>query len=218
MRHLKTAGSALIIGLVLLMATDYVAMAATGKPLILGKVNKAGKTTTVKSTSGPALKLTTPAGQPPLQINRNIRVPNLNADLVDGKSASQLGVRTKIYGAAVNEVDALGFVLSTPVIPAGNYLISLTGFLDVPVNSYLQCTVGPESADPYFIDQWVTGNAQGAATLNAAGVASISTSQSWLIQCFSEDRGDITSFAGSPVRISLTSIDSTVSGALTPAG
>lgn len=215
MRHLKTAATALIVGLVLLMATDYVAMAATGKPLILGKVNKAGKTTTVKATNGPALKLTTKAGQPPLAVNRNTKVANLNADLLDGKSAESFGVRTRVYTATVNENNSLGFAVTTTSVAAGNYLVTLTGFLDVPANSYMQCTVGPESSTTYFIDQWINGNSQGVVTLNAAGVASTSTSEPWQVQCFSEDPGTIASFNGSPVRLSLTSIDTRTSGSAT---
>lgn len=215
MRHIKTAASALIVGLVLLMATDYVAMAATGKPLILGKVNKVSKTTTVKAANGPALKLTTKAGQPPLLVNRNTKVTNLNADLLDGKSAESFGVRTRVYTASVNETSALGFAVTTTSVAAGNYLVTLSGFLDVPLNSYMQCTVGPETSSTYFIDQWINGNNQGVATLNAAGVASISTTQPWIVQCFSEDQGTIASFPGSPVRLSLTSIDARTSGSAT---
>ncbi len=216
MRQIRTAATALIVGLVLLMATDYVAMAATGKPFILGKVNKAGKTTTVKSAAGPALKLTTKAGQPPLSVNRNTVVTNFNADLLDGKSASQFGIRTKVYAAQIAAINTNFFTVTTPTIAAGNYLITLSGFLNVPVGSSLECTVGVESGDTYYIDQWIPGNTEGKASFNASSVAGITTSQPILVDCLSQTTGTLSSFQSSPLRLTFTSIDTVTSGALTP--
>jgi hypothetical protein len=216
MRHIKTAAMALIVGLVLLMATDYVAMAATGKPFLLGKVNKASKTTSVKSASGPALKLSTVAGQPPLLVNRNTVVKNFNADLLDGKTASQFGIRSKVYAAQIQAINTNFFSVKTPSIAAGNYVVTLSGFLNVPANASVECTVGPESGDPYYIDQWIPGNVDGKASFNAATAAGIAVSQPLYVECYSGATGTISSFNGTPLRLAFTSIDTVTSGALTP--
>lgn len=79
---------------VLVLAADHVAIAATGQSLVLGEVNRADQVTTVKRTTpGPALKLVTKPGTPPLQVKRSVRVPKLNADLLDDLSAEQLALR-----------------------------------------------------------------------------------------------------------------------------
>lgn len=147
MRHLKTAISALVVGLVLLMATDYVAMAATGKTLILGKVNKSKKTTTIKSSKGAALKLVTKSGKPPLVVNEDTLVDNLNADKVDGKSASQLGVRSRVErfdmsGTGVQEVSK-----TIPNISKGAYLIGYTLWFDRNNNTPGYCFINTSEND-----------------------------------------------------------------------
>lgn len=80
-------GLAAILALVIGVASA--ALGANGKPLILGKAaNTATKVTgLVKGGAGPALSLKVDSG-PPLSVNSSDQVPNLNADLVDGRSAS----------------------------------------------------------------------------------------------------------------------------------
>jgi hypothetical protein len=73
---------------VLVLAANTVALAANGKGFLLGKTNKASKVTTLKRTNpGPALSLKTKSG-PPLAVSSSTKVTKLNADQVDGKSAS----------------------------------------------------------------------------------------------------------------------------------
>jgi hypothetical protein len=74
--------------LALFMAMSGSAVAATGGNFILGRSNSAGSVSTLASTSGPVLSLRAPAGSAPLQVNRTVKVGNLNADLLDGKDAS----------------------------------------------------------------------------------------------------------------------------------
>ena len=58
MRHLHGRIAPVLLAIVVLIgAANLGAYAATGKPLLLGKTNKASKTTTVKSARGPALKV-----------------------------------------------------------------------------------------------------------------------------------------------------------------
>src|SRR6478609_758308 len=71
---------------VLVVGVNAVAYAATGKSLLLGKTNKASKTTTIQNTkSGAALQLKTKSSATaPLKVNGKGKVVNLNADKVDG--------------------------------------------------------------------------------------------------------------------------------------
>ncbi len=71
-------GLAVILALVFGVATS--AMGANGNPFLLGKKNVASAISTlVKQGKGPALKLQVGAGQPPLAVNSQTRVANLNA-------------------------------------------------------------------------------------------------------------------------------------------
>lgn len=67
-----------------------VAKAAGGGPVIAGHSNTSAKTTTLKSKHGPALSLKSKHG-PALKVNNSKLVPKLNAQLLDGQSASQIG-------------------------------------------------------------------------------------------------------------------------------
>jgi hypothetical protein len=79
----------LAVILALLFGVASTALGADGNPLILGKAaNTASKITgLVKSGGGPALRLRVDSGAP-LAVNSAAQVLNLNADYVDGRSAS----------------------------------------------------------------------------------------------------------------------------------
>lgn len=214
MRHIKVVASALAIGLILLMATDYVAMAATGRPLVLGTFNKVGATTTVKSAKGPALKLATQPGEPPLKVNRKSKVKKLNADFVDGKTSAELGVQTRSYSRSINLTSVVTFAASTPSIPAGNYLLTLSGVLDFPSNSDVECVASSDGSTSNFVDVYTSTDARGFASLNAAGLATLKTSHPIKVECFSSVSGDITSQPLNPLKVAVTSISSLTTGAI----
>ena len=90
MRSLKTLLTVIGAVTVLVLASNTLALAATGHALILGKKNTANKITKLnRTTAGPALKIkTTSSSAAPLKVNGAGKVTNLNADSVDGKSAS----------------------------------------------------------------------------------------------------------------------------------
>jgi hypothetical protein len=81
----------LAVILALLFGVASAALGANGNPLILGKAaNTASKITgLVKSGEGPALRLKVDSG-PPLAVDSDAQVANLNADLVDGMHANDL--------------------------------------------------------------------------------------------------------------------------------
>jgi hypothetical protein len=83
-----------LLGLAVVLAAIFtatsIAFAANGKPFLLRRNNAATAITTLtKQGPGPALRLLARPGSPPMAVNTKGRVNNLNADLVDGKSAEQ---------------------------------------------------------------------------------------------------------------------------------
>jgi hypothetical protein len=90
MGKVKTLAAGLAVAAVLVVCSDYVAFAATGDSLLLGKVNHAGAVTTIDRTkNGPALSLSTNNdGAAPLVTNGHGKVANLNADRLDGKDST----------------------------------------------------------------------------------------------------------------------------------
>src|SRR3954452_888404 len=83
------------------------AYAATGGKFILGKSNSAGATSTLSSSRGAALSLK--ASGPALKISNSSKIPNLNADSVDGLSATALG---RSHGQAAS-FDVTGYSLNS---------------------------------------------------------------------------------------------------------
>lgn len=181
MRHLKVLASSLAVVLLLVMATDYVAIAATGKPVILGKLNTAGKTTIIKSSKGPALKLVTKPGKPPLAVKRSVLVKKLNADKVDGMSASDLGVRTQVYSIEVPNATRSNFVMTIPDVQAGTYLATMDGWIYAPAGSvhcYLRVPGGLDRPQDYVED-----SALGFYAISASGVVAVSTAGDLTVRC-----------------------------------
>lgn len=82
-------GIGAVMALVIGSGTAY---AATGGTFVLGKSNVAGRTTTLANKKGTALALNSPVGAPPLRVNRSIKVPDLNADLLDGMDQSDFAL------------------------------------------------------------------------------------------------------------------------------
>lgn len=68
------------------------AVAATGGNFLLGKANTASTTTSLKNANGTALSLTSKAGTPSLKVSNATKVPNLNADRLDGYDGTQFAL------------------------------------------------------------------------------------------------------------------------------
>jgi hypothetical protein len=116
-----------VMALVLGSGTAY---AATGGTFILGKANAAGTTTVLSNAKGTALTLNSKSGTPSLKVNRTTKVPNLNADLLDGISSSSLALtsgRTGSVTAPGTWVDMDGdgtsdVIMAVADCPAGSML------------------------------------------------------------------------------------------------
>lgn len=97
-------GMGALMALVIGSGTAY---AATGGKFILGQANKAGKTTSLANKNGTALSLKSKPGSPSLTVNRSTKVPNLNADLLDGLDSSRFALASG--GVKAYDVPATGF-------------------------------------------------------------------------------------------------------------
>jgi hypothetical protein len=107
-----------------IVGINGVAYAATGHNLILGGANSANHTTALKNTAaGPALSLKTRKTSPPLAVNSAKVVKHLNADLVDGLSASALQTRGIKYALPNTPVNTT-IIYTLPKLPAGVYQAS----------------------------------------------------------------------------------------------
>src|SRR5437660_448281 len=85
-----SGGAGFAVGCVfsLTVAGGTVAYAANGGALTLGKANKATATTSLANSAGTALSLSSKAGTPALKVGNGVKVPNLNADKIDGLDSS----------------------------------------------------------------------------------------------------------------------------------
>lgn len=146
----------------LLAATQLGAYAATGQPLLLGRLNQADTPTTVASGSGPALRLRSGPGAPPLTVESPRRVVRLNADRVDGFEAGSL--RTRIHRFTEDRVDQpldAWSRWSLPDIPDGTYLLSWdVNVLPFEPQHMVECGLTRND----YNRQWAGDTAAGTAT------------------------------------------------------
>ncbi len=86
-------GLAVILAVLFGVASTAFAHAGYRGLFHLGHNNiSAGVSTLTKQGPGPALRLAVKPGQRPMAVNSRARVMNLNADRLDGRSASEIGV------------------------------------------------------------------------------------------------------------------------------
>jgi hypothetical protein len=167
------AGCALVV-----VGTDAVTYSATGHSLILGKINKAGTTTSVVNTGrGPVLNLSGGKLYPPLKVNSKKVVTSFNADLLDGKHASQLAPGVTRLGIGRANITTATSRLYTVKIPAGWYQFTLAGVVSSTTNTdSFVCLMGdlhllvPEPpADPDYANGYYTYD-QGSLDAGRKGV------------------------------------------------
>jgi len=206
MQRLKSILSAIIVTVVLVASLDYAASAATGKPFLLGKINKANHTTTVKNTgNGPAAKFVSDAGDAPIKVSNNNLVKKLNADLLDGKHARELGVSARLYKSKFNLSDVSGFQIHIQDVPAGSYLGTFAGnFVAPAIGGNIDCAViGTMAPVGTWMADYLDATGPGFYfPLHGADVVVVQTKQDLIAQC----TGDTGQWAGE-VRVGLTRID-----------
>lgn len=98
------------------------AFAATGGNFILGRSNAATATTTLTNSAGTALAVNSKAGTPTLKVGNTVRVPSLNADMVDGVHAgsfARTAGRTGSFDFAGQAVDSDGNGKTDTIVASG---------------------------------------------------------------------------------------------------
>jgi len=210
---IQSALTATALAGLLVLGTDYLSFAATGGSFILGHVNKAGQPSSLTNTgSGPALKLNTshPGTTPPLAVNSHIKVASLNADLVDGKNAADLGVRTRVYEKSVATTNTGGFSVTLNSVPAGNYLVAMDGWIYTrltgtqnPSTVAFECFLPNATRN---VESWQMSDPQGFHSINSVAYFSVPTTQNLTVQCIG-GAADYVSFSRSPFQVAFTRID-----------
>lgn len=191
---------------VLVLAANSVALATTGKALLAGKINSAGKTTTVKrTTQGPVLTLTTRSGaNAPLQTNGRGKVVNLNADTVDGLDSAALRSPSYVFTKAITDAST---TLELPInVPTGNYLVSYSVLMVGAGTGEVGCSIkrvlGSETrvAESRFVASSVS-----APSVTGSGYVTKPAGATLALKC---DAGaPFTTLPAEPVQIVLTRAD-----------
>ncbi len=205
---IQSALTATALAALLVLGTDYLSFAATGGSFLLGKSNTAGATTTLTNNgAGPVLSLRTskPTSRPPLGVNSSVKVAKLNADLVDGKSAGELGVRTRLYETSVDVTAVGGFSGVLAAVPAGTYLATMNAWIYGPLDSPLECWLNVPATGRY-LETYLPGNSQGFQVIGQSGVLRLPATGPVQFSC-SGPAGDYTTFGGQPLQVSLTRVD-----------
>lgn len=215
MRRFRTLLGVLVATVVLVTCTDYAAFAATGKSLLLGKVNKADRQTSlVRTTSGPALQLSTRStASAPMVVNGRGRVTNLNADAIDGLDSSALRTVGHVFthgvGAATDNVD-----LTVPLQP-GSYHVSYSAHLYGAQTGHVECFFVRDAAGThtFFGDSGFNAGA-GTPGLSGSGGVSLPAGTTLRLRCLASN--PFTTSPDEPLQVTATRLDSMTSGALVP--
>ncbi len=117
MKPIKPAIAFIAGGVALLTVGGGTAYAANGGSFLLGRSNTATVTTTLTNAAGVPLRLNAKAGYPPLVVNSNRTVTNLNADRLDGLDGAAMalaGGRTAVVFGTTTDADKLPFTARCP--------------------------------------------------------------------------------------------------------
>ena len=213
-----------LLAAVLLVGTANLgAFAATGAPLLLGKSNKAPKTTTLKTAKGPALSLKTKKGQPPLKVSDGSLVTKLNADKVDGADASALRTRAFTYPlpAATNVTQLyLGLVGLPPGVYTASYHVYGAASTSTTKLGCQLVPVVPESAPVMLSNYGSLITVLEELSMYSIGVSASglvdTRSAEYYLQCFTL-QGNITTYETiTPSSVTFTKVDQVTVGKTKP--
>jgi hypothetical protein len=215
MRSLKTSLTVIGAVVVLLLAGNTVAYAATGGKFFLGKTNKANQVSTLKrTTSGSALNLVTKSSaNAPLTTNGRGKVANLNADTVDGYDSSQMVNSTTTFTKAISlGAPATGFAMTTSTIPAGTYLVTGSAWVYGPTSAAgIECQITGTGTSTHRWS-WIPGNPDGFYTPNLVGTVTLTGAQTMQFECHSGPSFAWNTYSGSPMQLTITKVAAPVAG------
>lgn len=217
MGHLKTTLAVLGAVTVLVLAANTVAMAATGGSFLLGKSNSANAVTSLtRTTAGSALKLTTTSSSTaPLSVNGKGKVTNLNADQVDGISASTLQTSSIVFTASIAQVDEVTTWERNLVLPAGNYLINWTAFLAGAHDEWVDCWVTTSGSPATITADSAINAGAGLVSLSASGLVTKTSGNTITFSCHTDGLNKFhTNSPEEPIQIVATKVDTRTTGTL----
>jgi len=215
MRHLKTTLAVLGAVTVLVLAANTVAMAATGGSFLLGKSNSANAVTSLtRTTAGSALKLTTTSSSTaPLSVNGKGTVTNLNADMVDGVSASTLKSSSIVFTSAVTPA-VTNWERKVP-LASGSWLINWTAFLHGAHDEYVDCYVYEYDGNTSKITADSAINAgPDLVALSASGLVTKNSGNNIYFTCTTSGVNAFDTTTEEPIQIVATKIDTKTTGTL----
>jgi hypothetical protein len=202
MRHLKTTLAVLGAVTILVLAGNTIALSATGHAFILGTPNSANAITKLtRTTSGPALNLTTRrSSNPPLVTNGTGKVTNLNADMVDGLDSSVLRTHSFLFTKDISV--AVPSVTSVIPVPPGTYLFSYSGFLvGATGNVFCQIIKLHGSTTSYFaVTQFTAGSL--TPGLSGSGMVTKASGDTLSFECGTA--GTFTTQSNIPLQLVMT--------------
>jgi hypothetical protein len=219
----KTAVAAIGLTTLAVVGLDAGTYAGTGDSLILGKLNKANKPTTITNTAtGPALSLQAAGEQPALAVDSEAKIVELNADRIDGKDAAAL--QNNVYVLTATEgTSTEGYLpLRLPPFPPGFYQVTYEVFLSgasgtVSNPTIAYCELQEEGRD-FHASAYTSVTAEGFSVgLSASGVL-VKDGDSWLLTCKASQHNvgadDWSITPDRPARVTLTRMDHTIDGSL----
>jgi hypothetical protein len=221
MQRLKSALTALAVGIVLLAALDFAASAATGRGMVLGHWNQADHKTVLKNTKqGVALDLRTKSG-PVLKVNNSKRIKKLNADELDGMTGADYKTNRNTLYQWSTASHTGGFTQPVPPQPAGSYLVTysvqLTGAAGDPGSpNVINCRVvqsgvsGAVTFDKAIIGETTVTSVGTPPALNGTGPAILAAGDSLRLACtMTRNNQQWSTTALQPLQISLLHVDGT---------
>ncbi|MCW2748258.1 MAG: hypothetical protein JWP10_1400 [Nocardioidaceae bacterium] len=223
MPSLKTVAVAAGLTVILVVGIDATSYAANGKSFLLGKSNTATKITKLKNSAGTPLQLKAKAGYAPLKVSSPVVVTNLNADLLDGKSASDLKgeLQNKAYvfnNTTASTTDGSIKYAFTGIAP-GTYLLNYsvqmagaTGSTGSPEQAYCTPHVNGSSNTPGFITSVSVGNAM---ALSASATLSLPAGTTVDVTCGTSNDLSWNNSALFPAQFTFLKLDAVSSGAPT---
>ena len=200
---------------VLVGGANLAAYAANGHPILLGHSNSETKTATVTNTGkGAALSLKSRTSSPPLQVNSSKVVKHLNADAVDGASASALKTTSYVLtDTDTTTVHPGPAAWSLSGVPAGRYLVSWDVNL-APITSGDSVACGITSTDfsrQFAFDETTYPGSWIAEWLSGSTVMTVHpSSQEFFCSTLSSNLQ-----LKNPLTISFTKVDKTISTPVT---
>jgi hypothetical protein len=148
----------------------------------------------------------------PLVVNGAGKVAHLNADEVDGLSSATLVNKTYTYTFnPAPTPPTTSFSVTTPTVPAGSYLVAVSGWIYTPVtgSNAVICTLSwphPASSGANQLEEYLPFNPGGYHTLNNTGEITLKTAQYLSYECDGTTSGAYSDYPADPVTISLTPI------------